>query len=852
MRKLLSFTFLFLSLLCANAQNKNYWTPVNEADVSKGKDLFANHFKPAAYKLFQLQETLLRADLFAVPSEKSVTAAKSGSTISVPNPDGQIESFRIVEAPIMEAGLAAKYPSIKSYVGQGINNPSSTIRFDITPSGFHAMVTSVNRPTFYVNPLDKATQTYAVNARNQNDPVNQFTCEVEASMTGGIGDGKTNIKDNADDGKLRQYRLALSVNGEYSQYFLDGTEADTAAMKAKVMDDLVACLVRANEVYERDFGIRMVFFNNEDTLIFLDPATDPYSKNSGDWNTAIQNTCKTYVGNDNFDIGHVIIKVAKISLNNGNAGCIGCVCSNSTAPNRYKGSGFTAYYDPSLLDYEVIDYWTHEMGHQFGSNHTFTFSTEGTQAQIEPGSGSTIMGYAGITGATDVQPHSDDLFATVSISQNASYMKSQTQGGACAVVTETSNQTPTVDAGADYTIPKSTAFVLTGVAADADKTDNLSSVWEQIDVGTSSTTYPKTSATKGPAFRTFNYIAAPVRYFPELSTTLKGLVNTKWEALPAVARDLNFRFTARDNHPGGGNNNSDDMVVTVDAASGPFVVTTQNTTPAEWFGGDNQTITWDVANTDAAPVNCSNVNILLSTDGGDSFSIVLAANTPNDGSEEITVPSVNTDNARIKIEAVGNIFFDISNTDFSVKSALPVTWLSFTAQRLNNTAAVLLNWSTVTEQSNNYFEVERSADGASFTQLSKVTAGNHPGQAQSYTYSDYKAIAGANYYRLKQVDADGYSSYSAIAKVMLPTDGITWSVQPNPATNAAVLLARKELNNVHIQLTNASGKVVYKLQQLRISAGQQITIPVNNLPKGMYILNLSSNENNKSEKLIVQ
>jgi len=591
----------------------------------------------------------------------------------------------------------------------------------------------------------------------------------------------------------------------------------------------------------------MVLFNNEDTLIFLDPATDPYGKNSSGWNSAIQKTCNTYVGNDNYDIGHVIIKVGSFGANNGNAGCISCVCKTGQ-----KGGGFTAYYDPSLLDYEVIDYWTHEMGHQFGSNHTFTFSSEATQAQIEPGSGTSIMGYAGITGATDVQPHSEDMFATTSISQNATYMKLQTGGGACAVVTETSNQTPVVDAGADYTIPKSTPFVLTGVAADADETDNLSSVWEQIDVGSSSTTYPKTSSTKGPAFRTFNYIASPVRYFPELSTTLKGLVNTKWEALPAVARDLNFRFTARDNHPGGGNNNSDDMVVTVDPASGPFIVTTQNTTPAEWFGGDNQTITWDVANTDAAPINCSNVNILLSTDGGENFSIVLVANTANDGSEEISVPSVNTDNARIKIEAVGNIFFDISNTDFSVRSALPVTWLSFTAQRLNNTATVLLNWITVTEQSINYFEVERSADGASFTQLSKVTAGNHPGQAQSYTYSDYKAIAGANYYRLKQVDADGHSSYSAIAKVMLPTDGITWSVQPNPATNAAVLLARKELNNVHIQLTNASGKVVYKLQQLKISAGQQITIPVNNLPKGMYILNLSSNENNKSEKLIVQ
>ncbi|MEP7319528.1 MAG: reprolysin-like metallopeptidase, partial [Panacibacter sp.] len=716
MTKNLLCSFLCLSVLCANAQNKNYWTPVNEAVVSKGKDLFAGHYKPAAYKLFQLQESMLRTDLFAAPSEKSVAAAKSGSIISVPNAEGQIESFRIVEAPVMEAGLAAKYPGIKTYVGQGVSNPSSTIRFDITPSGFHAMVTSSNRPTFFVNPLDKSTATYAVNARNQNDPVTPFNCDLDELSAGGGIDGKTTIKkDNADDSKLRQYRLALSVNAEYSQFFLDGSEPDTAAMLSKVMDNLVACLVRANEVYERDFGIRMVFFNKEDTLIFFDPATDPYGKTSGGWNSAIQKTCNTYVGNDNYDIGHVIIKVGNFNSNNGNAGCIGCVCKAAQ-----KGSGFTAYYDPSLLDYEVIDYWTHEMGHQFGSNHTFTFSSEGGQAQIEPGSGTSIMGYAGITGATDVQPHSEDMFATTSISQNATYMKLQTGGAACAVVTETGNQTPVVDAGADYIIPRSTPFALTGVASDNDATDELSSIWEQIDVGSSSTTYPKITSTKGPAFRTYNYISSPVRYFPDLSTILAGLTKTKWEALPDVARELNFRFTARDNHPGGGNNMSDDMIVNVDAGSGPFIVTTQNTTPIDWAGGENQTITWDVASTDAAPINCSNVNILLSLDGGNSFTIVLVTNTPNDGSEEITVPSVNTNNARIKIEATGNIFFDISNADFVIKSTLPVTWLSFTAQRITNISAVLLNWSTVNEHSNDHFKVERSADGVSFTEIATV------------------------------------------------------------------------------------------------------------------------------------
>ena len=258
-----------------------------------------------------------------------------------------------------------------------------------------------------------------------------------------------------------------------------------------------------------------------------------------------------------------------------------------------------------------------------------------------------------------------------------------------------------------------------------------------------------------------------------------------------------------------------------------------------------------MANTDAAPVNCSNVNILLSIDGGATFSVILASGTANDGTEDITVPSVNTDEARIKVESAGNIFFDINNADFSIKSVLPVTWLSFTAEKLNS-IAVVLKWNTVNEQNNDRFIVERSADAVHFTEVGTVKAGNNTSRAQEYNYADYKAISGTNYYRLKQVNKDGHSSYSAIAKVIFAENDIAWSIRPNPAVNASIIIARKELNNVHIQLSNASGKVVYNLQQAKLSAGGQITVPVKGLPKGMYILKLSSNESKGSEKLIVE
>lgn len=840
MRKQILSAIFALTALYAGAQN-SYWQAVSEAEASKGKDLWANHdFKPAAYKLFQLNEAAMRGTLLSVPAEKTTPVIKSGAVITLPDAAGNMQSFKIVESPVMQPGLAAKYPSIKTYTGKGIEDASATLHCALTSSGFSASVTSVHHATYYVNLLDKAGSTYIVNARSDKDPVTSFECTTENEILNSPAgtDGKTLLKDNADDGKLREYRLALCVAGEFSQYFLDGSEPDTAAMKAKVMNVLVTYMIRANEVYERDFGIRLLLVDKQDTIIFIDPAKDPFPKYPS--NTKVQKACDDFIGTPNYDIGHEITSYNA----GGNAGCIGCVCAA-----LYKGSGFTGTA-PDVLDYFVIDYWTHEMGHQFGSNHTYTYASEGTQAQIEPGSGSTIMGYAGITGNTDVQAHSDDLFAITSISQNAKYMKTGL-GNLCAVATVNGNSTPVVDAGADYIIPKSTPFQLTGTASDADAGDVLSYCWEQIDVGSKSTTYPSATATVGPLFRTYNYLPQPVRYFPDMAYILNGTNGFKWEVLSGVTRDINFRFTARDNHVGGGNNKSDDMLVTTDVNSGPFTVTTQNNSVETWHGGDTKTITWDVANTDVAPVSCSNVNILLSVDNGATFTSILSANTPNDGTEDITVPSVNTGAARIKIEAVGNIFFDINNAAFSIESVLPISWLSFTAKKAGSNS-VLLNWSTTNEISNKYFLVERSSDGIHFAKIGNVTAIALASTMNKYAYTDYNALNGANYYRLQQVDANGKGSYSAIAKVVMDNASATWTLQPNPAKDNTMLYARSSMSHVTITLVNASGKTVFTISRENIAAGEEIAIPVNNLAKGLYMVRLQSNENTRTEKLLVQ
>ncbi|MEP6846748.1 MAG: reprolysin-like metallopeptidase, partial [Panacibacter sp.] len=676
MRKL-----VLLLLVCGgftmsvHAQNdKDRWNPATESSISqKAKNEFGKHFKPAAYKFFSLKSVQLKNDLIATPSEKSVAVSNSFKIIAVPDAEGKIQKFRITEAPVLAPQLAAKYPGIKTYIGQGVNDKTATIHFDVTPDGFHAMVMSGSKPTYYINPVDKDNDVYIINARNNEDKSAGFKCEMDKSLllnNGGTSDLSSPLTGNADDGKLRTYDLALCVNGEFSQTFLDGTEPNDAVRKAKVMAVLTTCIVRANAVYERDFGIRLQYVANEDLLIFLDPATDPWPTKpplfGSSWNTKTQQTIDNTIGAGNYDVGHLLGKVPTFGDNNGNAGCIGCVCNNGS-----KGSGFSAYYDPTLIDYMVIDYWTHEMGHQFGANHTFTYSNEGTGANVEPGSGSTIMGYAGITGSTDVQPHSDDLFSVVNLGQVSNNIKTGTSS-TCPTVTVTGNTAPVANAGPDFTIPKSTPFLLTGNGSDADVADGLTYIWEQADVFESGTSnkFPSATSTTGPVFRVYNDSLLPVRAFPALPTILAGQTSSTWEALPSVARTLSFRFTVRDNHVGGGNNKTDEMKVTVAATAGPFVVTQPNTN-VNWGGGTQQTITWDVASTNTAPVNCANVKISLSTDGGLSFPTVLAASTPNDGSELVTLPNVTSNQCRIKVEAEINIFFDISNTNFTIVGGAP-------------------------------------------------------------------------------------------------------------------------------------------------------------------------------------
>ena len=649
--KLLPVALLAVTTSLFAQEKGSFWS----RSTKSNKTVLESRMQLPENNLFDLDVTSLKSNLSKSPL-RNANAKTSGTIIALPDANGQIEHFSVYENPVFAPELAAKYPDIKSYIGIGIENPTATAYFSMSPLGFKSMVLSPDKSAVFIEPFSKDLKTYSVYKKaDKKENLSPFECTVIDKIEPNANKAGSTARPNADDSTLRTFRLAMSVTGEYTAYF-GGT-------KAQALAAINTSMTRVNGVFEKDFAVRMVLIANNDLVIYTNASTDPYSAAStgagGAWNSELQNTLTSVIGEANYDVGHLF----GASGGGGNAGCIGCICVNGQ-----KGSGYTSPGDgiPSGDNFD-IDYVAHELGHQFGANHTFSHSNEGTGANMEPGSGSSIMGYAGIT-SQDVQPHSDAYFHAFSIQQVTNNIKSKT----CQTNTATGNAVPTASAGADYTIPKSTPFMLTGAGTDANG-DALTYNWEQFDSASSSQTGASSAAsatkTSGPTFRSYSSSTSPVRYFPRMASILTGATTTAGteisvEAVPSVARTMNFRLTVRDNRAGGSANNSDDMIVTVNATAGPFAVTAPNTA-VSYVGGSSQTVTWNVAGTTANGVNCANVDILISTDGGNTWSTVLAA-TPNDGTQAVTIPNTPSTTARLMVKGTNHIFFDVSNTNFTI------------------------------------------------------------------------------------------------------------------------------------------------------------------------------------------
>ncbi|MES2649311.1 MAG: zinc-dependent metalloprotease family protein [Bacteroidota bacterium] len=701
MRKVLLTISLGLIGIAGISQADKFWSAnnSNRSNIKTDKAV-ARLSYPKEFKLFDLDLAPLKQALFSVAGNNRV---KPSAVISLPNAEGGFEQFEVVESSNFEPDLQARFPEIRAYSGKGITDKYATLKLSISPKGIQTMVFRTEKDNEFIEPYSEDHRTYSVFKSQREKGKLPWACTTEEkNMAANIGAkiSPVMLAAGSSTGQLKTMKLVQSCNGEYANYF----GATSAAQVGLVLAAFNNTLTRANGCYEKDLALHLNLISNTTSVIYYSPSTDPYSTTLSQWNLQLQQTLTSVIGSANYDIGHMFGK----SGGGGNAGCIGCVCVNPATSNSLaKGSGITSPADgiPEGDNFD-IDYVVHEVGHQLGGNHTFSMSSEGSGQNKEVGSGITIMGYAGIT-SQDVAPHSIDIFHQTTIAQIQANLANKT----CPVSTSmTANQAPVVAAVISRTIPISTPFSLTGSATDA-QNDPLTYCWEQNDNSTTTGSGSVASQTKttGPNWLSFLPTITPTRTFPRLSTILAGLnvtgplpggdAGANIEALSSVSRTLNFRLTVRDNHPytagsAIGQTAFTDAVVTVTNTSGPFAVSSPNTN-VTWSSGGTATVTWSVNGTNGGSVNCQAVNILLSTDGGQTFPTVLASSTANDGSESINVPSTPGTTNRIKVESVGNIFFDISNANFAIGApAACANATGLTASAITNTSATI-GWTAV-------------------------------------------------------------------------------------------------------------------------------------------------------------
>ncbi|WP_053328175.1 reprolysin-like metallopeptidase [Chryseobacterium gallinarum] len=651
-KKLFSGIFLLFLFF---GKGQDFFTPVSERSIrtdSKNRTV-----QPEKFLTYKLDVERIRNYFASVPELADHDFKNNAPVIVLPMPDGTKAKFKIWKSSVMAPKLASQFPQLITLTGQGVDDRYATVKLDLTELGFHAQIKSVVTGDTYIDPYAKTDiNNYIVYKKADLIDKNPRTCgtqdeehqfekkSAQRSVTPSVGT------------QIRIFRLAVACTGEYAKA-ATGLATPTIA---QTLSAIITTVNRVNGVYEQEVASRLILVDNETNVIFTNSDTDPFTGNNNA-NMLInesQTQIDALIGNANYDIGHTF------STGGGGLAQLGSICNNAS-----KARGITGSSNPVGDPYD-IDYVAHEVGHQFGGPHTFnaiTGNCNGNRSSanaVEPGSGITIMAYAGICGATNnLAANSIPIFHTRSFQSITTKVQSTT----CQVTTPVPNTAPVVNAGNNYTIPKGTPFKLTGSATDAEN-NALTYCWEQNDTGPAGDwNLPTLNA---PLFRSFMPTTVPYRYFPRL-TDLIGTTTPKGEILPSYGRTMEFRLTVRDNNAGCAGVANDDATITVDGNSGPFQVTAPGSA-VNWAGNSSQTITWNVANTTAAPVSCANVSILLSTDGGLTYPTTILASTPNDGSEVITIPNVNTTQARIMVAGEGNVFFNINPVNFTISQVLAV------------------------------------------------------------------------------------------------------------------------------------------------------------------------------------
>ena len=658
-RRLLLLAVCVLSIFSSYSQNP-LWTAA-EASVAASYSNARKSGLPEHFHVARLNRAMAAAIQSQAPKQNGKGVAPAGFVIPLPGDETFVTA--IYETKVLSDQLSAQYPDIKTY--QLVDPVKRTIlgSITVTPAGVSGILFTA-KGTAYLSPLGNdfpdMHMVYYVKDLKKLNPIACSVLDQEMSIRNAV----TGIAaPMAGTCQLRTFRIAVSTTGEYTAWA--GSQPAAIASATTTINNVSA-------IYERDLAIRLTIVTNN-SVIYPNAAADPYTEPpalSGTTLTQVQNALTTNLGSAAFDLGMVFHRGW-----NGGIASVGVVCNNGFKGRGASGCDFGTGSNPVAGPQGPIfeGVVAHEIAHQFNARHSFASNNGGCLGNTngptawEPGGGSTIMAYAGVCSGNSYQNNTDLYFHAGSISEIQSYA---TSGSAsCAVVTALSNTAPAVTVASNaYTIPISTPFALNATGTDGDG-NTLKYNWEQMDAGLVTDTSPRFSATIGPNFRSYPFTTVSSRTFPRIQDIVAG-INPTFEVLPSVARTMNFRVTVRDEASGGGCTAEQNVSITTNASAGPFTVTSQST-PTSWTsnGSNTATITWNVANTTAAPVSAANVDILLSIDGGLTYPYTLVANTPNDGSQSITIPNLPTSIGRVRVQASNNVFFNINSAAISIASS---------------------------------------------------------------------------------------------------------------------------------------------------------------------------------------
>jgi subtilisin-like proprotein convertase family protein len=661
----------FLCLTNGILQAQHLSNPFKNVAVSNAT-YAARAGMPKVFEAYETNFSALQKALKQAPKTEGTQAF----SLELPVISGQTAVFAVWQIDVMHPDLGARYPEIRTYAGEALDGSGRTLRITTSPKGLIATFMradmgiemlepiDLNNPDVYML-FDQASVSHTLPASAQR------MCGVEDDMM-----DQTEIvsaqpiahqRHAAAPVNVRVYRCAVATTGHFA--------IDNGGTVPSVLAVVVDRVSRISALLERDANIRLQLVSNNDKIIFLDPDTDPYSGiDVGDWLGQNPAVLSGFIGNSNYDIGHVFGRYFS-----GTA--IGVASLSGTCTGN-KGAASSAGFIP--YDDYFVSVAAHEMGHQLSATHTFNRCGDNAQrsgnSAWEPGSGSTVMSYDGACGSDNVNGGPQIYYHGGTIGQIKNFIATG-NGSNCGTVQTVGNNEPDVLSliPDSLYVPISTPFELKGEGADADG-DALTFAWEQMDLGGDAPL--GTENTNSPLFRSFPPDNSPNRTFPQLSNIINNQSSTR-EILPTQTRKMNFRLTGRDNKTGGGGVAQDNLLLFVTNTAGPFRVQNPNTSNVNWRQGAYELVEWDAANTDKAPVNCTSVDILLSTDNGQTYPIALATNVPNSGKAYVLVPNnVNTNSARVRVNGAVNVFFDISNIGFKVGPATtPAVTLGITTTK---------------------------------------------------------------------------------------------------------------------------------------------------------------------------